>query len=131
MSCISCIATTKYEPAITSLMPLFYKSAHSAPMVLHGMNIINLAIQLVNPCQIPVLAIDQPLFALTKMIQWKWPDTYKEDKFVIMFGGLHIEFAVLRGLVGKLLDTGGLTTVLANANVASPVFQNPPILLIY
>ncbi len=35
--------------------------------------------------------VDQPLFAIAKNIQWKWPLDYGEDKFLIMFGGLHIE----------------------------------------
>ena len=110
---------TQFEPAITSLMPMSHESAHSVPMVLHGMNIVNDAIQLVNPGQVPVIAMDQPLFALAKTIQWKCPLTHGEDKFVIMFGGLHIELANLRAL-GKVLDMSGWTTVLTNANVASP-----------
>lgn len=48
------------------------------------MNIVNDAIQLVNPGQVPVLAMDQPLFELAKTIQWKWPLTHREDKFVIL-----------------------------------------------
>ena len=58
-----------YQPAITSLMPMFLENAHSAPMILHGMNVICSAVQLVNPEQTPVIAMDQPLFALAKQIQ--------------------------------------------------------------
>ena len=32
----------------------------------------------VNPEQIPVLTVDQPLYAIAKRIQWKWPDEYGE-----------------------------------------------------
>lgn len=110
---------TQHEPAVTSLMPMFQESAHSAPMVLHGMNIVKSAVQLVNPEQVPVIAMDQPLFALAKQIQWKWPHTHGENKFVIMFGGLHIELASLRAL-GKWLDKSGWTVVLTNADIASP-----------
>ena len=45
------------------------------------------------PGQIPILADDQPLYALAKEIQRTWPDWYGESKFVIMFGGLYIQMA--------------------------------------
>ena len=54
------------------------------------------SVQYLNPGQIPVLAADQPLFALAKQIQWTWPATHGEDQFVIMFGGLRIEMTVLK-----------------------------------
>ena len=108
-----------YQPAITSLMPMFLENAHSAPMILHGMNVIRSALQLVNPEQTPVIAMDEPLFALAKQIQWQYPDTHRVDKLLIMFGGLHIEQEILR-IIGKWLDKSGWTTVLANAEVATP-----------
>ena len=43
-----------------------------------------------------VVAFDQPLYAVAKEIQWMWPDEYGEEKFVIMFGGLHVEMAFLK-----------------------------------
>ena len=49
-----------------------------------------------HPKQVPVLAVDQPLYALAKEIQWTWPNRHGEDHFVIMFGGLHIEMAALK-----------------------------------
>ena len=33
---------------------------------------------------------------MATQIQWTWPSTHGEDSFVIMFGGLHIEMAVLK-----------------------------------
>ena len=65
-------------------------------MIKHSMDIVKTSVQYLNPGQIPVLAADQPLFALAKQIQWTWPATHGEDKFVIIFGGLHIEMAVLK-----------------------------------
>lgn len=70
-----------------------------------------------NPSQVPVIAADQPLYALAKQIQWQWPE-YGEDKFVIMFGGLHIEMAALRS-VGTLLQESGWSDALTEAQVAS------------
>ena len=82
------------------------------------MVIIKRAVQNVNPGQIPVLAADQPLYALAKQIQWSWPDTYGEDHFVIMFGGLHIEMAMLK-LLGDWLEGSGWTNALVQADIAS------------
>ncbi|KAK3880702.1 hypothetical protein Pcinc_014857 [Petrolisthes cinctipes] len=62
--------------AINALLPLFVHSAHSVAMIRHSMDIVKAAIQLVNPGQIPVLAAEQPLFALAKEIQWTWPATH-------------------------------------------------------
>ena len=73
--------------AINSLLPLFLDNAHSVAMVRHSMDIVRAAVQNVNPGQIPVLAADQPLYALAKEIQWTWPAANGEDHFVIMFGG--------------------------------------------
>ena len=82
--------------AINALLPLFLDSAHSIAMIKHSMTIVQAAVQHVNPSQIPVLTADQPLFALAKQIQWTWPSTFGEGHFVIMFGGLHIEMAILK-----------------------------------
>ena len=51
-------------PAIITLLPLFRDGAHSPAMVKHGMNIIKQVTIHVNPGQIPVLTVDQPLYAI-------------------------------------------------------------------
>jgi len=50
---------------------------------------------LLHPAQCSVMAVDQPVFAISKQIQWQWPNDNGEDKFVAMFGGQHIEMAAL------------------------------------
>ena len=82
--------------AINALLPLFMDSAHSTAMIKHAMSVVQAAVNHLNPGQIPVLAADQPLFAIAKQIQWTWPNRFGEDNFVIMFGGLHIEMTVLK-----------------------------------
>ena len=62
-------------------------------MIRHSFDVIACAVNFLNPGQVPVITFDQPLFTIAKQIQWKWPDVYGEDKFVIIFGGLHIEMA--------------------------------------
>ena len=64
------------------------------------------------------MAVDQPLFALAKQIQWQWPNTYGEDMFIVMFGGLHIEMAAFR-LLGDLLKGSGWTGALTEAGIAT------------
>ena len=91
------IQTNEIPPAaINALLPLFTERAHSVAMIKHSMNIVQAAIQNLNPGQVPVLTADQPLFALAKQIQWTWPNQFGESLFVIMFGGLHIEMAILK-----------------------------------
>ena len=57
-------------PAITGMLPMFRESAHTLAMVKHGMDLIKQATDLVNPGQVPVMTVDQPLYALAKKIQW-------------------------------------------------------------
>ena len=99
---------------LTSLLPLFYDEAKSVAMIRHSMDVINTAVANLNPGQIPVITVDQPLYALAKQIQWRWPETHGEDQFVILFGGLHIEMAALKTL-GDLLDSSGWTGALVQS----------------
>ena len=108
----------KDPPAITALLPLFYEHADTPAMIKHGMNIIKQATEFLNPGQIPVMACDCPIFAKAKYIQWTWPTEYSEDKFVVMFGGLHIEMA-LWNVFGDYLADSGWTTALTEAGIAS------------
>ena len=87
-----------HPPAISGLMPLFRDNAQSAAMVKHGMDVIMKAIGHVNPGQIPVLTLDQPLYTIAKDIQWSWPSMYGEEKYVVLMGGLHIEMVLLNVL---------------------------------
>ena len=82
-------------PAINALLQLFLDSADSVAMIKHSMEIVRAAVQHLNPSQVPILALDQPLYALAKLIQWTWPTSLGEDHFVLMLGGLHIEMAIL------------------------------------
>ena len=109
---------TAYVPAVISLLPMFYENAHSIAMILHAMNMIKAAVNHVNPGQTPVITLDQPLFALGKLIQWSWPSTHCEKKFVLILGGLHIEMASFK-LLGDWLDGSGWTSALVAAEVAT------------
>ena len=75
-------------------------------MVKCGRTVIAKAIQYINLNQVPVIAVDQPLYSLAKQIQWTWVETKGEDKFLIMFGGLHIDITTFCVLVSCLQDIG-------------------------
>lgn len=105
-------------PARSALLPLFYEKSATPAMIKHGMNVVREAVEYLNPGQIPVTTFDQPLFALAKFVQWKWPDTHGERVHVVMLGGLHIEMA-LWSTLGDLLQGSGWTTALTEAQVAS------------
>ena len=106
------------EQCSTALLPLFLENAHSVAMIKHAIDVVGKAVHFLNPCQVPVIAFDQPLFALTKEIQWKWPETHGESKLVVMFGGLHIEMTFQRTL-GDWLKGSGRTECLDMAEIAS------------
>ena len=96
-------------------MPLLQESAHSFATIKHSMDKIKEATNFLNPGQILVIAVEQPLFALAMQIQWQWLDTYG-DKFIVMFSGLHIEMAALK-LRGDLLKGSGWTGALSEAEI--------------
>ena len=62
-------------------------------MIAHTMKMSAKAIQHLHSGQIPVM---------TRQIQWTWPDTFWEDKFVVVMEGLHIEMNVMK-LLGDIL----------------------------
>jgi hypothetical protein len=112
-------APPNYHVSPNGLLPLFHEEAKSVAMMKHGMNIIKQATDKLNPGQIPIVAADQPLYTLAKQIQWHWPDTHGEDKFIVMFGGLHIEMAILK-VLGEWLTESGWTTALSPAKITTP-----------
>ena len=56
------------------------------------------AVNHVNSNQTPVIALDQPLYAIAKQIQWNWSDIYGEEEIVTMMGAFHNEIAALKTL---------------------------------
>ena len=106
----------------THLLSLFLDNVHSVVIILHSMNVIKAAVQRLNPDQVPVVATDQPFFALAKEVQWIWPDTHGEDHFVIIFGGVHIQMGVLRvsGPVNSLI-VHATTTKFHNVDVRTKI----------
>lgn len=77
------------EISVTSLLPLFSEDSKSVAMLRHSMKVISSSVRVLNGDQTLVIAVDQPLFALCKLIQWNWPQKYGEDECIIVFGAFH------------------------------------------
>ena len=69
------------------------------------------ATNLLNASQTPIDACDQPAYALTKTIQWKYPHDFRMGNYFTLLGGLHIE---QQNLVvhGELINGSGLKEIL-------------------
>ena len=106
------------QPATTALLPLFHEKADSPAMIKHAMDILQNVTSFLNPGQIPVMACDCPIFAKAKYIQWTWPATHGEDKFVVMFGDLHLEMGMWTTL-GDYLACSGWTAALTEAGIVT------------
>ena len=83
------------------------------------MDVVVKAVTYLNPGQTPVLACDQPMYAMAKKIQWNWPSTYAESSIVMMFGGLHTELAALKAL-RTWIQHSGWTSALVQAGITTP-----------
>ena len=84
--------------ALIALLPLFREHANTPAMIHHAMLLIRKQTHFLNQGQIPLMTVDQPLFALAKTIQWAKPDVFGEDKLVVMMGDLHIEMTFMKCL---------------------------------
>ncbi|KAG1672156.1 hypothetical protein GQR58_016107 [Nymphon striatum] len=100
------------------MLSLFSEKADNPAMVKHGLDLLKTLTDFLNPGQTPVLACDCPIFAIGKRILWKFPELYDEDKFIILFGGLHLEKA-LWNVLRDLLQCSGWSEALVEAEIAT------------
>ncbi|KAE8742024.1 hypothetical protein FOCC_FOCC012440 [Frankliniella occidentalis] len=98
------------------LLPLFEEKSATPGMVKHAMDLTKATTDFLNPGQIPALCLDQPLFTLARLLQWNYPETYGENKFVLLFGPLHIEQNFLR-VIGDVLEGSGWSEIVANSGI--------------
>ena len=101
--------------ALIALPSLFFERSASPTMIKHGMGVQRQAIQFLNLGQTPVtFTFDQPLFALPKLVQWQFPTTHGEEKYVVMLGGLYTEMA-LWNVLGDFLGGSEVQNLLLKA----------------
>ena len=82
------------------------------------MRLIKQSINFLNPGQIPVAALDQPLYDIAKNVQWKWPNEFGEDHFVVVLGGLYIDMAFM-SMIGDVLEGNGWVDALIKSGLDS------------
>ena len=110
-------------PGIIALLPLFRDSAHSPAMAKHRMDIVKQITCAVNPGQILFITVDQPLYAISKKIQWTLPHAYgKNHQVYCTYGGgggeLYIEVAMYAA-IGDWFGGSGWTSVMTTAGVTT------------
>ena len=110
------IQNHKCDISFSCISPLLRYKADSVSTIKHVMDQVKQTMLYLNPSQTPVITADQPLFAMSKQVQWYWPDEY--SNIVVIMGGIHIEIAALK-LAGTFLKGSGWTTALEEAKVAS------------
>ena len=64
------------------------------------------------------MACDCPIFAVTKQIQWSFPESLGEDRFIVMFGGLHLDKGMWSAL-GDLLEGSRWSAAITEAKIAT------------
>ena len=68
-------------------MPLLLENSHATALLNRVVNLVKESLEHLNTNWTPVLTMDQPLTAIAKEIQWLWPDSFSNNKYVIMIGG--------------------------------------------
>ena len=90
------------------LLPLIQEPVTCPATVRHAVHIIRKITGKVNPGQMSVVTGDQPVYALGKQLQWKFPEEFGDT--IWMLGPLHIEQMFLK-LIGEWLEKSGWVEV--------------------
>ena len=68
-------------------------NSHATALLNRVVNLDKEAVEHLNPNQTPVLTMDQPLPAIAKEIQWLRPDSFSNNKYVIIpLCSMHLTF---------------------------------------
>ena len=89
------------------------------------MRITKRTVNFLNPGQTRIDSCDQPVYVLTKEIQWRFPEKFDPNSYFTLFGGLHFEqcMLVIHGDVNKgsslyeILKNNGLSIISTGAVV--------------
>ena len=83
----------------------------------HVINLNKKITNFLNPSQTPVDTSNQSVYALTKTIQWMYPETLGSGKFLSILGGLHIEQSALV-MHGEIIKSSGLEMILSSNDLS-------------
>ena len=98
-----------YPPGINTILPMLRDKVHTLNTQAHIMKENIKWTEILNPGQTPVDVSDQPVYALTKTLQFMYPDEF--SNYFALFGQLHIEQALLV-IHGILIKGSGLLEIL-------------------
>ena len=98
---------TEISVGINAILPMINKEVHRLDTMYHVMNLNKKITNFLNPSETPVNTCDQPVYALTKTIQWMYPETLGSGKYLSILGGFHIEQSALV-MHGEIIKGSGL-----------------------
>ena len=102
----------------SQMLPVFTEASNTPAMVKHCLTVIIKAHAYTNPGEIPWVTADQPLYALFKTIQWRFPETHGEQLIVAVLGAMHTEKAAWT-CVRQVEDGSGSSAIMAEADVTT------------
>ena len=111
-------STIEDHPGENSLMPLMNEKVNTLKAQYHTMSVIKKTTHFINRNQIPVDASDQPVYALSKEIQLRYPTTFGQDKYITLLGDLHMEHTILL-MHGQLIKGSGLDSILLHSKLST------------
>ena len=91
------------KPDISVILPIIDAPVHTLDTQYHCMEIVEKTTQLFNPGQIYVDKNDQPVYKLSKELQWRFRDRFGREKYFCLLGSLHLEKSILL-LCGSLIE---------------------------
>ena len=101
----------KPQVGVNAILPMINKEVHTLETQYHVMSLNKKMTTFLNPSQVPVDTCDQPVYALTKTIQWMYPNEFGQSAYMSILGGLHIEQSILV-MHGELVNGSGLSNIL-------------------
>ena len=108
---------TEINVGVNAILPMINKEVHRLDTMHHVMNMNKKITNFLNPSQTPVDTCDQPVYALTKTIQWMYPETLGSGKFLSILGGIHIEQSALF-MHGEIIKSSGLEKILSSNDLS-------------
>ena len=91
-------------------MPMINKPVHTLETQYHVMSINRKITNFLNTSQTPLDVCDQPVYASTRTIQWRFPTEFGMESYFSLLAGLHIEQSILV-IHGKLIDGSGVREI--------------------
>ena len=104
------------KPDISAILPLIDAPIHTLDAQFYSIEIVEKTTQLLNLGQICVEESDEPVYKLSKELQWRYLDRFGPEKYFCLFGSLHLEKSIL--LCGSVIEGSGLDKIVASCGLS-------------